>query len=268
MHKSHYLFGVVLWMHSHLLIAATEDGRWHLGIGDPSVWGWFTVGVYLLAVGCCYYQATAHKLPEQKLSDQSRKFWWLLGVFLLLLAINKQLDLQTWFTQTLKDMAISHGWYEQRRALQVAFVVGIGLTMLVCLLTLRITLVSLWRQYKLVWTGLFLLCTFILLRAASFHHIDIFIRESIYGLELNVVLENLALAVIILGTFFNKPLPANAQQAFTDTVRTLKSYYEASKPGDDVYCPRCATKAHAKAAHERAFKCKFCAYKYLVYVTD
>ena len=95
MRKSHYLFAVLLWMHSTLLIAATRDGRWHLGIGDPSIWGWVTVGVYLLAVGCCYYQANAHKLPKQKLSGQSRKFWWLLGAFLLLLAINKQLDLQT-----------------------------------------------------------------------------------------------------------------------------------------------------------------------------
>lgn len=263
MRKSHYLFAVVLWMHSHLLIAATADGRWHMGIGDPSIWGWLTVGMYLLAAGRSFFKASTYRV-----SGDAFKFWLILGLFLLLLSINKQLDLQTWFTQTLKDLAISHGWYEQRRALQVAFVAGIGMTMLVLLIMLRIALVNLWRRYTLVWIGLFLLGGFILVRAASFHHVDIFIRESVLGLQLNVVMENLALAVIILGTFIHKSTPDSAEQASTDTVRTLKSYYQASKPGDDVYCPRCATKAQAKAAHERAFKCKFCAYKYLVYVTD
>ena len=263
MRKFHLLLAVFLCAYSQNLIAATQDGRWQLGIGDPSIWGWLTVGVYLVTAGRCFFKASWYRQ-----SDEAFRFWLILGLFLLFLAINKQLDLQTWLTQTLKDTAISHGWYEQRRVLQVAFVGGIGLTMLVLLFTLRLTLAHLWHRYTLVWVGLLMLYAFILVRAASFHHIDILIRESVMGLQLNVVLENLALATIILGTFIHKPIQAPTKQTFTDTVRTLKSYYEANKAGDDVYCPRCATKARAKAAHERAFKCKFCAYKYWVYVTD
>ncbi len=249
-------------MQSHVLLAATIDGRWHLGIGDPTIWGWLTVGMYLLAMGRCFMKAISYRHTET-----TYRFWTLLGWCLLLLAINKQLDLQTLFTLGLKQLAISHGWYEQRRALQLVFVVCIGLSMLVLLLTLRIVLFNLWRQYKLVWTGLFLLCAFILIRAASFHHIDIYIRESLFGLELNVVLENFALLMIVAGTFLHQPTKY-PEHKFSNTVRTLKDYYEASKAGDAVFCPRCATKANAKAVHERTFKCKFCAYKYLVYVTD
>ena len=263
MHKSCLLLAVLLSTQSHHLFAATQDGRWELGIGDPTIWGWLTVGMYLLAMGRCFFKASINQHAETPY-----KFWVLLGLFLLLLAINKQLDLQTWFTQGLKDLAITHGWYEQRRALQLLFVISIGLVMLLLLVTLHVVLFNLWRQYTLVWIGLFLLCAFILIRAASFHHIDIFIRESLFGLELNVVLENLALMMIVLGTFFHRPSSNYVKPAFSTTVRTLKDYYEASKPGDDVFCPRCATKANAKAAHERTFKCKFCAYKYLVFVTD
>jgi hypothetical protein len=260
---SRVLIAVMLCMQSHALLAATSDGRWQLGIGDPTIWGWLTVGMYLLAMGRCFVKANSNLHAET-----AYRFWTFLGWFLLLLAINKQLDLQTVFTLGLKQLAIAQGWYEQRRALQIVFVVCIGLTMLVLLLTLRVVLFNLWRQYKLVWMGLFLLSAFILIRAASFHHIDIFIRESLFGLELNVVLENLALLMIILGTFWHRPSSKFAERTFSNTVRTLKDYYEASKPGDPVFCPRCATKANAKAAHERTFKCKYCAFKYLVYVTD
>jgi len=194
-----YLLGFALYGWSQSAFAATQDGRWHLGIGDPTMWGWLTVVVYLLAVARCFVKAN-----RDRAAGFPYQFWLYLGVFLLLLSINKQLDLQTWFSQTLRDLSLEHGWYEQRRILQLAFVVSVGTMMLVLLITLRIYLWNLWRSYKLVWCGLILLCAFILIRAASFHHVDILIRETVVGLELNVLLENLALVLIILGTFIHR----------------------------------------------------------------
>ena len=43
------------------------------------------------------------------------------------LGVNKQLDLQTLFTQLARDLAMAQGWYEERRRYQVAFIIAIGL---------------------------------------------------------------------------------------------------------------------------------------------
>lgn len=256
-----YLLGFALYGWSQSAFAATQDGRWHLGIGDPTMWGWLTVVVYLLAVARCFVKAN-----RDRAAGFPYQFWLYLGVFLLLLSINKQLDLQTWFSQTLRDLSLEHGWYEQRRILQLAFVVSVGTMMLVLLITLRIYLWNLWRSYKLVWCGLILLCAFILIRAASFHHVDILIRETVVGLELNVLLENLALVLIILGTFIHRQPSSFPATVPNEKKLTNTGYFEAPAEGADVFCPRCATKAVAKAAHGRPFKCKYCAHKYLVYV--
>lgn len=258
-----FLLGFALLEWSQWVFAATQDGRWHIGIGDPTVWGWLTVVVYLLAVVRCFVKA---RRDSDAGSDY--QFWLYLGAFLLLLSINKQLDLQTWLSQTVRDVSIAHGWYEQRRLLQTAFVVSVGVCMAVLLLTLRIYLWNLWRSHKLVWTGLVLLCAFILIRAASFHHVDVLIRQSLFGLELNVLLENFALVMIVLGTFIRRPLGTFPPTVPHEKTLTNTGYYEVSTEGADVFCPRCATKAVSKAAHGRTFKCKYCAHKYLVYVNQ
>lgn len=258
-----FLLGFALLEWSQWVFAATQDGRWHLGIGDPTVWGWLTVLAYLLAMARCFVKA-----KQDHLAGSPYQFWLYLGIFLLLLSINKQLDLQTWFSQVLRDLSLAHGWYEQRRILQFAFIVSIASVMLVLFVTLRIYLWNLWRSYKLVWSGLILLCVFILIRAASFHHIDILIRHTLLGLELNVLLENLALALIILGTYFHRQPSSFPPTVPNEKTLTKTGYYEAQIEGADVFCPRCATKAVAKAMHGRPFKCKYCAHKYLVYVNQ
>ncbi len=258
-----FLLGFALLEWSQWVFAATQDGRWHLGIGDPTVWGWLTVLAYLLAMARCFVKA-----KQDHLAGSPYQFWLYLGIFLLLLSINKQLDLQTWFSQVLRDLSLAHGWYEQRRILQLAFIVSIASVMLVLFVTLRIYLWNLWRSYKLVWSGLILLCVFILIRAASFHHIDILIRHTLLGLELNVLLENLALALIILGTYFHRQPSSFPPTVPNEKTLTNTGYYEAQIEGADVFCPRCATKAVAKAMHGRPFKCKYCAHKYLVYVNQ
>lgn len=258
-----FLLGFALLEWSQWVFAATQDGRWHLGIGDPTVCGWLTVLAYLLAMARCFVKA-----KQDHLAGSPYQFWLYLGIFSLLLSINKQLDLQTWFSQVLRDLSLAHGWYEQRRILQLAFIVSIASVMLVLFVTLRIYLWNLWRSYKLVWSGLILLCVFILIRAASFHHIDILIRHTLLGLELNVLLENLALALIILGTYFHRQPSSFPPTVPNEKTLTNTGYYEAQIEGADVFCPRCATKAVAKAMHGRPFKCKYCAHKYLVYLNQ
>lgn len=184
---------------SNLILASTEDSRWHAGIGDPTFFGWITVLFYLIAVVQCGFKAISLKNH-----GENYHFWLYLAVFLFLLCINKQLDLQSWLTQTVKDSALAHGWYEHRRPLQTVFIVILGLAMMFTLTALRIFLANSWQEHKLVWVGIVLLSTFILMRAASFHHLDLFINHRILGLRVNVILEIGAILLIMLGSQTNK----------------------------------------------------------------
>lgn len=184
---------------ANVVFAATEGDRWHAGIGDPTVFGWLTVLAYILAI---YFCAKKAKSFEQL--DHDSGFWYGLTLFLILLGINKQLDLQTWFTQTIKDNALAHGWYVHRRPVQIIFLMMLGLGFFIVLISLQLFLTNSWRRYRLAWLGITLLCTFILMRASSFHHFDVFIDHKILGLTVNEMLENGAILLIILGTFFNK----------------------------------------------------------------
>lgn len=244
-------------LQSPLLFAATENGRWHAGIGDATVFGWITVAVYLLAVMRCFLTA-----QSTKKSGGNHLFWLYLAVFLFFLGVNKQLDLQSWFTEALRDSAHEHGWYEHRRPLQVGFIIALGFAMLFALITFRIFLANIWRSYKITMAGIMLLCIFILIRAASFHHIDILINHEILGLRINVLMEVGAILLIILGTYINKK---QTNLSFADTI-SVRDYVEIKKEGDAVRCPQCGTQPLSKTRDDRLFKCRSCGFKYTVHV--
>lgn len=250
---------ILLLTFQSIAFAATENDRWQLGIGDPTIFGWITVLAYLVAVVCCFRQAGVVK----KLGGDN-KFWLYLAVFLLLLGINKQLDLQSWFTQTMRDSAKAHGWYEQRRPVQFAFIALMGLGFVLTLISLRLFLANSWRHNKLAWFGIVLLCTFILMRAASFEHFDMLIHHPIFGLNINIILENGAILLIILGTFFNKKFV----QPFAPNTISLKDYVEIAAEGNTVLCPQCSAQPLANTVDGRIFKCRSCGYRYSVRVVE
>ena len=247
-----------LLLQSTLVFAAIENGRWHAGIGDASLFGWVTVAFYLLAVACCVVKAIASKK-----FGGNYQFWLYLGAFLLLLAINKQLDLQSWLTEIVKDNAYAHGWYAHRRLVQVVFIALLGLGMLVALLSLRLFLAHSWRHNKLTWLGILSLCVFILMRAASFHHFDIFINRPIFSLKINVILEIGAILLIILGTFFDK----RSTNLLNTSTFPMSKYAEVANAGD-VQCPQCGVQPLAKTIEGRLFKCRACGNKFMVHVLN
>jgi threonine/homoserine/homoserine lactone efflux protein len=152
------------------MFLTAEGGRWTPGIGDPSFLGWFTVGAYLVAVALAVVCAVrAHR---QRAPIRDRAVWWTIAVVLLLLGINKQLDLQTWVTELARDLAIRQGWYGARRPVQVAFIATVLVLGLVSLALVIWALRSSWRAHLLGIAGLTLLVVFVVVRAASFHKID------------------------------------------------------------------------------------------------
>lgn len=160
---------------------------------DAGTLPWLAVVSYLVGAVLCVRQrglsATAHE----------RLFWVLAALIMLALGINKQLDLQTALTAWGRQLARDGGWFEQRRAVQsmfvktvvvVAGVAGVGLAWLVRGMRARVWVVL---------AGLMLLGLFVVIRAASFHHIDRIMGLPVLGWKLHVVLELIGISVVVAG---------------------------------------------------------------------
>lgn len=161
---------------------------WSPRIGDPSVLGWLTVLAYfgssLLCLRAAHHDASASGL------------WRILAVALAVLGLNKQLDLQTLFTEIARELARADGWYDQRRQIQQIFVVVIGSAALVMSIGAYVWLKGRSRAIRVAFTGFFLLATFVFVRAASFHHVDRFLKSAVLGARFNWLFELGGLAVM------------------------------------------------------------------------
>lgn len=173
------------------MLAFTDGDRWRPGIGDPTVMGWLTVFAYFFTAFLCWRAAT-----KGLVSRKVRWFWTGLAAVLIFLGFNKQLDLQTALTFLGKNFAKSTGWYENRRVAQGIFVTLIGLGGTAFTVWLCWYFRSEWKRLRLALGGVgFLLC-FIVIRAASFHHVDQILNFAPGGVRMNWVLELGAIAMI------------------------------------------------------------------------
>jgi hypothetical protein len=170
--------------------AFTDGDQWRPGIGDPTIMGWVTVvGYFMAAILCgrCFF------LPPAK--SKERVFWGLLFFAMFCLGINKQLDLQTWLTLTARKMARSEGWYEQRRLVQVIFIFFVGVAGILSFYAIwKVAQAS--RKNRLALAGFLFLVTFVIIRAASFHHVDWFLKYDIGGMRMNWIFELTGIALI------------------------------------------------------------------------
>jgi hypothetical protein len=187
---------LVLLIAAPALAAVSDDsGRWVPGIGDPTVFGWLTVASYLFAA----VMAVSNLPRASRLSWPEKTFWILLSGGLFFLSVNKQLDLQSWFTQIARDMALQQGWYESRRFVQVTFIAALAMSGVAFLAGVRSFLAAKWRAYSLVCLGIGGLVLFVLVRAATFHHIDSLLGTNMAGVSVNFALEMGSIIVIVLG---------------------------------------------------------------------
>jgi hypothetical protein len=181
--KSHFLESV-----QEMLSLAQV--HWTPGIGDNTFVGFFTVAAYFSSsILCITYAVRMGRMP---LSDQfvlQRRLWWGIAILLLLLGINKQLDLQTLITVVGRELAKQQGWYEKRRTIQVWFIVLVAGTGFFTLIFVGRVMHGMWQKNWLALVGLVILVCFILIRAASFHKIDRMLSWNLEGLKINWILE-------------------------------------------------------------------------------
>jgi hypothetical protein len=171
--------------------------KWMPGIGDPTIAGWVTVGLYLAASVVCWWVWRGHD-GAGPFRDREIRAWRWLAALLLALGINKQLDLQTAVTEAGRMLAHRQGWYDQREIVQLWFVIVVAALGLVA-----VTLLVVWTRRaggatRLAMLGASLVLTFVVIRAASFHHVDRFINERFLGLRWNWILEIGGISLVLL----------------------------------------------------------------------
>lgn len=176
------------------MLSIIENGKWSFGIGDPTIIGWLIVAAYITAAvlcGRCAYLAR---------KDQQRKyltFWLTITIILALLAVNKQLDLQTLVTDIARKMAKQQGWYEHRRGFQM-WVTSIIAAVGICLIAMAVWIMRNYKSTRMTFIGLTLLLAFIVTRAAPLHYIDKILTIKLANLKLRYLLELAAIACIAI----------------------------------------------------------------------
>jgi hypothetical protein len=163
--------------------------RWVVGLGDPSIVGWFIVFAYFVAFLLCLRVGlkAAQETPWPRRTVAS---WCSLAALLLFLCINKQLDLQSLLTQIVRDHSLAHGWHSVRRYYQIRFMAGLGLLSVVAALLLMLSAIrarSLWTRVACF--GTILLMAWILLRASSFHLVDQRLAVKFWSMNYNWIAE-------------------------------------------------------------------------------
>ncbi|MBP1654877.1 MAG: hypothetical protein H6Q28_1433 [Bacteroidetes bacterium] len=177
-------------------------GGWSPGIGDPAAIGWITVAGYLVAAWLCYRVSIGHSPDAGNVRStawRERRLWRVLGGVLVALGLNKQLDLQSAVTEALRIVAREQGWYRFTRDYQSAF---IELLAIVTLTGTGGLVAFTWkrsRSVKIAGLGLCCLGAFVLLRAASFHHMDALIHGRVLSLKLDRIMELGGIGVVGLG---------------------------------------------------------------------
>lgn len=221
---------------------ATVEGHWEPGIGDPTVGGWITVVAYGVAAWCCWQ---ARKAQGIRHATAPARFWLLVCAAMALLGVNKQLDLQTAFTELGREIARSEGWYGQRHEVQIGFIAWISLAGAVAAGWLGRLSWPLSRGRGLALGGLAFLLVFVLVRASSFHHVDLWLTDTALGLRWNWILELSGIALVAHGAHRERRVFSRAA-----TRRPTAAPPPRPRPARHAAAPAASsTAAPAPAAH-------------------
>lgn len=211
-----------------------DEIRWSPTIGDPTFMGWVTVVAYFVTAWLCLRAFRVEKRgpprplfatiaalarvmkkhwPRPPAPARRAALWLVLACIMFALGINKQLDLQTLFTEIGRSFARSGGWYEERRLVQGFFVAAIACVGLLGLLILWWLTRGQLRDFRLTLAGLAFIVTFVVVRAASFHKFDQIIGFELLGVRMNWVLELGGIGLMMTGVIRRLRAAARANAA-------------------------------------------------------
>lgn len=163
---------------------------------------WVTVLAYLasaVAAARAAFSACATQRQGERL------FWQLTAGLMVLLGVNELLDLQTLLSTVGRDYARANGWYEHRRQVQYAFLLALGLVAIAFGLALLWLTRRMHTSVQVALAGLVFIGVFILLRAASFHHLDDLLGQGWRTFNYGSLQELLGIAIIGVAAQMYRP---------------------------------------------------------------
>jgi uncharacterized membrane protein len=158
-------------MHFETDIGAAVLGDWTFAFHDSTGLDWAITLGYLGVAGLCFYGWWKHRRDAVDGKADVRGFWLVVGIVMVLLGVNKQLNFQTLLTDLGRDAAAQQGWYERRRTAQKLFVIAFTLVGAAAVGALGWWVRRAWRKYLLALVGLCFAGIYAVVRAASFHHV-------------------------------------------------------------------------------------------------
>lgn len=162
-------------------------------MGDPTIQGWsVAIGYAIAAVLAVHASARAAE-------RQQRLLWRTLAFILLLMALNKQLDLQSCLTNMVRREAIEDGWYGQHRRLQAYFIAALAAATLALGAVLAWLLRRADLSSRVAAFGTMMIAAFVTLRAASFHHFDEILTIKLANWSAGSLLEAGGIVLIAAG---------------------------------------------------------------------
>jgi len=135
------------------------------------------------------------------MGTSERRVWFVLSLLFLCLGLNKQLDLQSALTEIGRVLASHQHWYRQRQTVQVTFIIGVAAAGISALLILLFWVRRSPLATLLAVAGTAMVIAYVLVRAASFHHIDRFIGQTVLGFRWNWIIEMSGIGVVIFASW-------------------------------------------------------------------
>jgi hypothetical protein len=188
-------------------------------IGDPTIGVGLTVILYFCAAISCYMTTRA---LDAKDAGRSRELltWRCLSALFLVLGVYKQLDHSIEIGEAVRAFAYSESWYDQRRFVQRAFIVVVAITCVTAGHFILRGSRTMPAATRLALSGATIMLSFVLIRAASLHNIDLFLRdETILGLRWDWILETGAICVVLVASLWRQIGIADLKPALSGTGR-------------------------------------------------
>jgi amino acid transporter len=174
---------------------------------------WITVAAYgAAAVVCILAWRRASRGETRQGSAIDARFWAVSAIALIALGINELLDLQTLLTAIGKAHAQANGWYEDRRPVQYAFIVGLAVASLIAVAAMFYWGRKTSAAIRFALAGFILIGVFIVFRAASFHHLDQWLGSGFQAFNLGSVQEVAGIVIIAAAALFYSPSGANSHR--------------------------------------------------------
>ncbi|MBN2530530.1 MAG: hypothetical protein JXR76_29355 [Deltaproteobacteria bacterium] len=187
------------------LMRRLSEIKWEAKVGDPYLLAWLVVAAYLFAAfGCIACAIRAEQIFGRHKLNFHRTVWGGLGAVMLFLAINKQLDLQTLFTQIMKVLAKNWDIYELGRRSRKYFVFGLGLFSAGVMAWIMWNVRRQWRRYVILLLGVIFIVRFIIVRAGTFYGVRLpELSRFTGGIRVNGMLELTGALVVAASAYLN-----------------------------------------------------------------